>query len=130
MGIITGLVASGVWLLLWLFAWATFGLSLPIGVVGLVVGLVATFSIGVRLGDPSWRRDPVSRVEQRQRARQRFEARTQPLETEDRVARLARADREADERAEARVRALVERRAATRDRDDPDSSSDGGAAAG
>lgn len=128
MGIVTGLASAGVWLLLWLFAWATFGLSIPIGVVGLVVGLVATFSIGVRLGDPSWRRDPVSRVEQRQRARQRFEARTQRVETEDRLARLARADREADERAEARVRALVERRRAPRDRDDGDA--DRGATAG
>jgi hypothetical protein len=110
MGILIGLAAAGAWLILWLVAWNALRLDLPVGVAGLVLGLAAVFGICVRLAHPRFQSDPVSRVEQRKRARERFEARVQQPAVDDRAARLAEADREADARAEARVRAIMERR--------------------
>jgi hypothetical protein len=112
MGILVGLVAAGAWLILWLVAWGALDLDMPAGIAGLVVGLALAFGIGVRLAHPRFRSDPVSRVEQRRRARERFEARVEQPAVDDRAARLAEADREADARAEARVRAIIERRKA------------------
>src|SRR3954469_16674423 len=109
MGIITGLAAAGIWLVLWSALSLAFRFDLPVAIVGLVAGLLAAFLIGVRLGDPRFRTDPVSRLEERQRARDRFEARRQQLDVDDRQRRLARAGLEAEERAEARVREIVER---------------------
>ena len=112
MGILIGLAAAGAWLILWLVAWSALRLDPPVGVAGLVLGLAAVFGICVRLAHPRFRSDPVSRVEQRKRARERFEARVGQPAVDDRAARLAEADREADARADARVRAIMERRRA------------------
>jgi hypothetical protein len=109
MGIVTGVAAAGIWLVVWVALSLVLGFDLPVAIVGLVAGLLAAFLLGVRLGDPRFRTDPVSRLEERQRARQRFEAKRQQLDTEDRQRQLAQAAREAEERAEARVRELVER---------------------
>src|SRR4051794_14718237 len=111
MGIVTGLIAAATWGVLWPVAFTLLGVPGPVAVVAWIAGLIAAFAVGYRLGSPLYRGDPGSRIEERQRARQRYEARARQLEVEDRQARLARADREADERAEARVRELVERRA-------------------
>ena len=114
MGILAGLAAAAAWFVLWPIVCMLLGVPIPVAAIGWVVGLAVSFAAGVRLGDPHLRGDPVARIEERQRARRRFEARTQRLETEHRLARLAREDREADEGAEARVRALVDRRQAIR----------------
>src|SRR3954454_16184298 len=111
MGIMPGLIAAATWGVLWPVAFKLLGIPGPAAIVAWIAGLIAAFVVGYRLGSPRYRGDPVSRIEERQRARQRYEARARQLEVEDRQARLARADREADERAEARVRELVERRA-------------------
>jgi hypothetical protein len=109
MGIVTGLAAAAIWLVLWSALSLVLGFDLPVAIVGVVAGLLAAFLIGVRLGDGRFRTDPVSRLEERQRARERFEASRRQLDTQDRQRRLERAGREAEERAEARVRELVER---------------------
>src|SRR3954454_24636005 len=106
MGIMPGLIAAATWGVLWPVAFKLLGIPGPAAIVAWIAGLIAAFVVGYRLGSPRYRGDPVSRIEERQRARQRYEARARQLEVEDRQARLARADRGADEGAEARGREL------------------------
>lgn len=110
MGIITGLISAATWGVLWPVAFTLLGVPMPAAAVAWVAGVMAAFAVGYRLGAPRFRTDPISRLEERQRARLRFEERSRQLDDEQRRARLARADRQAEERAEARVRELVERR--------------------
>jgi hypothetical protein len=109
MGIVTALIAATLWLVGWTLACVILGISLPVAVVGLVAGLAAAFFVGLKLGGARLRSDPVSRLEQRERARRRFEASVEAVAAGERRRRLLEADRAAEARAADRVRELVER---------------------
>ncbi|HEX5827116.1 MAG TPA: hypothetical protein VFY23_06325 [Candidatus Limnocylindrales bacterium] len=109
MGIVTALIAAALWLAGWTLACVILDIPLPIAVVGLVAGLAAAFFVGVKLGGSRLRSDPVSRLEERERARRRFEASVEAVAAGERRRRLQEADRAAEARAAARVRELVER---------------------
>ena len=111
MGLLMLLALLAAWMVGWPIAVILLGIPAPIAVLAWLVGVGALALLVWRGRDPRRRSDPVSRIEARQAARERFEVERRRRTREDRASVLKRRDREAEERAEARVRELVERRA-------------------
>lgn len=101
-------------LVLWMTAWPVavllLGIPTPLAVLAWLGGVVAGAALAWRARDPGRRSDPVSRIEARQQAKARFEEDRRRRTQTDRAALLRRRELETEERVEARVRELVERR--------------------
>jgi hypothetical protein len=110
MGPLAALALLLAWMIGWPIVVLVLGLPAPVGVLGWVLGVALGGAIAWRARDPRRRSDPVSRVEARRLARERFEAdRRRRAVTDPAVAR-ARREREVEDRVEARVQELVARR--------------------